>query len=335
MIARVRRWMKATPALSFSLVLHLLVFVALGAVTFATLQPKEELLITASVVEASDAPVEEMAEIDLGELEEFEAEEFETEVAEMTDVVLDEVSIDAPVAEALPDIAGNAPPVGSEASKSEASEVKSKRPVAKKGKQANASFYGAPAQGNRFLFIVDNSTSMVNGKMLTTLDQLMQTVGKLKAKQEFHVIFYSDAAYPLFYPDPDPGWVKADKANKTKLFRWLQSVELCGGGRLDLALQKAFELQPDSIFLVGDGQDIGKAEEDVVVQQTEKQRFVVHTLCIGGNGKGAEKLAGLAEYTGGTFRFVTPTPQHVEMAKQVKFKMNRKRGKIWGKDVGR
>ena len=322
--------MKATPALSFSLLLHVVAFVGLGAITFATWQPKEELTITATAIEASEAPIEELTEIDMGDLEEFEEETFEEDVAEMSDMVLEDVAVDAPIAEAMPEVTGTAAPVGSAAA--ESANKSASLPNKKQGAKA-ASFYGAPAQGNKFAFIVDNSNSMVNGKMLTTMDQLLRTINGLTAKQEFYVIFYSDTAYPMFYPNSETGWVKADKANKARLFEWLKTVELCSGGRLDVALKKAFQLEPDSIFLVGDGSDVGKAEKDVITEQTKIRRFVVHSLCIGGDGKAAEKLAGLSEYTGGTFRFVQPLPEFVAMSKTNKFKMNRSRGKVWGKDI--
>lgn len=332
---RFRAWMKTAPALSFSLLLHLVAFLILGAATFVAWEPEKELLITASSVDVSEAPIEELTEIDMGELEDFEEETFEEEVAEMSEIVLDDVSIDAPIADAIPEVVGTAPPVGTSANKGKESATKPKKKSSKKGGKSKASFYGAPAQGNRFAFIVDNSNSMVNGKMLTTIDQLLRTVRGLTKEQEFYVIFYSDTAYPMFYPNSESAWVTANKENKQRLYDWLQTIELCSGGHLEEALALAFQLEPDSIFLVGDGTDVGKAEQDVVVAQTKKRRYAVHTLCIGGNGEGAKKLAGLAEYTGGTFRFVQPIPALVEMSKTTKFKMNRSRGKVWGKKIGR
>ena len=331
---RFRTWMKATPALSFSLLLHIVAFAVLGAVTFATLQPKEELTITASAIEASDEPIEELAEIDMSELDEFEEESFTEDVAEMSDMVLEDVAVDAPIAEATPELSGTAPPVGTGAAES------ATKSAAKGGKRKGgkaASFYGAPAQGNRFAFIVDNSNSMVRGKMLTTMDQLMSTINGLTAKQEFYVIFYSDTSYPMFYPNSETDWVVASKVNKQKLNEWLQTVELCSGGRLDLALKKAFALEPDSIFLVGDGSDVGQAEQDVVTAQTKERRYVIHALCIGGDGSAAKRLASIAEYTGGTFRFVQPQPNFVQMSQdpRFQFKMNKSRGKVWGKNIGR
>ena len=194
----------------------------MGAVTFATLQPKEELTITASAVEVSETPMEELAEIDMSELEDFEDEPLETELPEMSDVVVEEVAIDAPVAEAVPEVAGSAPPVGTAAAEAARSLAAGGPPGQNKSK-GSTSFYGAPAQGNRFAFVVDNSKSMVNGKMLTTIDQLLRTVNSLSPKQEFYIIFYSDQAYLMFHPVTESSWVKATQANKGKVFQWFSN----------------------------------------------------------------------------------------------------------------
>ena len=327
LIARVRRWLKTAPALSFSLVVHLVVFALLGVVTFATLQPKEELTITASAVEVSETTMDELVEIDISELEDFEDQPLETELPELSDMVVEEVAVDAPPAEAVPELAGTAPPVGTAAADA-AKALAAGGPAGKNTRKGSTSFYGAPAQGNRFAFIVDNSKSMVNGKMLTTIDQLLRTVNSLKAKQEFYIIFYSDQAYLMFHPVTESSWVPATQANKNKVFQWLRSVQLCQGGRLDAALKKAFALEPDTIFVVGDGTDVGEAERKVLMAQLKTRRYPINTLCIGGDGAAAKRLENIATLSGGNFQFVRPSPQFVEMAKSLKFQRN-PQGQAW------
>jgi Mg-chelatase subunit ChlD len=52
------------------------------------------------------------------------------------------------------------------------------------GKQGtDASFFGAKSRGNRFVFVVDNSGSMGDGRMETTLMELQRSVEAMKEDQ--------------------------------------------------------------------------------------------------------------------------------------------------------
>ena len=50
--------------------------------------------------------------------------------------------------------------------------------------------------------------------------------------QSFYIVFYSDQAYPMFYPQNELHFVKATPENKQRLVPWLQTLELCSGGKL-------------------------------------------------------------------------------------------------------
>ena len=90
-----------------------------------------------------------------------------------------------------------------------------------------ASFFGARSRGERFVFVVDNSNSMIRGRFETALLELIRTVDNMTPEQQFYVIFFSDTAYRMFHPNPAPGLVSATESNKRRLKSWLSTVQLC------------------------------------------------------------------------------------------------------------
>src|SRR5689334_3254696 len=68
-------------------------------------------------------------------------------------------------------------------------------------------FFGTEARGNRFVFVVDNSSSMKGGRLEMAVAELRRTIDALSPKQSFYVIFVSDQTYPMFYPEREPGLV--------------------------------------------------------------------------------------------------------------------------------
>ena len=55
----------------------------------------------------------------------------------------------------------------------------------KGGPVGAAMFFGTKAKGDRFVFVVDNSSSMKNGRLELALAELVKTVGSLTPKQSF------------------------------------------------------------------------------------------------------------------------------------------------------
>jgi hypothetical protein len=177
------------------------------------------------------------------------------------------------------------------------------------------SFFGTPARANRVVFLVDNSASMKQGRMETTLFELARSVEQLGEKQEFYVVFYSDQAYPMFYPQSVMEPLRATRENKQRLFRWLQTVELCIGGKLLDAVKLADSLEPEVVYLLSDG-DIAGNKTMEQLTQLNNRRFSIHTLGMGvKKPQDAQNLALIAQANRGTFQMVGTLPAAVQMAK--------------------
>ena len=191
------------------------------------------------------------------------------------------------------------------------------------------SFFGTPAQANRIVFLVDNSASMKQGRMETTVFELARSVEAMSDKQEFYVVFYSDQAYPMFYPASVMQPLAATRENKQRLYRWLPTVELCSGGALLKAMDLAESLQPEVVFILTDGNITGTRTLERLAQSNDR-RFAIHTLGMGvAKPRDAQNLLAIAQANRGTFQMVRPLPAAVQSAKLRPIRSN-EAGLSWG-----
>ncbi|MGD9633133.1 MAG: VWA domain-containing protein [Pirellulales bacterium] len=190
-------------------------------------------------------------------------------------------------------------------------------------------FFGTPARANRVVFLVDNSGSMKQGRMETTLLELARSIEALGEKQEFYVVFYSDQAYPMFYPHSEMSAVPATRENKQRLYRWLQTVELCVGGALLKAVEIAESLEPQVVYVLSDGNITSQRTLEQLTQPSGR-KFALHTLGMGvAKPQDAQNLAAIAAAHHGTFQMVRPLPAAVQMAKARPIRSN-SFGVAWG-----
>ena len=183
------------------------------------------------------------------------------------------------------------------------------------------------------MFVVDNSGSMADGRMETTLMELQRSVEAMKEDQLFSIIFYSDQVYPLFYPESVTELVPATRENKQKVAKWLPTVEMCLGGRLREAMDLALTMEPQVVYLLSDG-DI--RSEPLMRHLTEPNdwKFVIHTFGMTvRNPSHLAKLSAIATSHGGQFIPVSIHPAAAQMSRQRPVKYNREPGLVWGTKV--
>ncbi|MEN0110014.1 MAG: VWA domain-containing protein, partial [Planctomycetota bacterium] len=194
-------------------------------------------------------------------------------------------------------------------------------------------FFGSDAVANRVAFVVDNSGSMQRGRLETTLMELDAAVWRLTPSQEFHVVFFSDQAYPMFFPASDPGPIEASEANKRALSEWLGTVEMCLGGRLLDAMEIAARAEPDVAYLLTDG-DIRSARVRADMTAAGAWGFPIHTLGMGARTNDhIAVLQTIAGNSGGEYRPVDAIPAAVQRARQRPIRYHRTPGEVWGSAV--
>jgi hypothetical protein len=303
----------ASPLL-FSLALHAVALLLCLSLTFATLVQQTTPLL-ASPMQLDDEAAHEISE--------FEIEPTKFDDAEVQNVVAheDDFNIaDNLLREFDPNKLGAGPqPLGDvgqlDALPSELGDLMAGAgsPGAGKpgGPPGEAIFFGARSKGNRFVFVVDNSSSMKGGRLETATAELLKTVDSLAPRQAFYVIFVSDQTYPMFYPLPVPDLLPATAANKKRLADWLPKAILASGKNRELikAMDMAAALRPDAVFLLWDG-DLkysDKVRLDVMTHLTRPNEwnFAIHTLGMGVTSlDAAYNLTAIAEAHGGSFRRV-------------------------------
>ncbi len=195
-----------------------------------------------------------------------------------------------------------------------------------------AMFFGVRVTGNRFCYVVDNSNSMNGGKFETAVFELVKSVRQLEKHQYFYVIFYSDTAYPLFYPETATGWVQATDQNKRKLEYWLMTVHRCLRTQGEEAMEMAFRMNPDAIYLLGDGAFGDKTVEKTLA--TDSRYTTIHTLGFKMSEKAAQGFRDVAAQFKGTFTEVAVTPAMVELSKRLKRPSNNSQNGVWGIKLG-
>lgn len=191
------------------------------------------------------------------------------------------------------------------------------------------SFFGVKTVGKRFVYVVDNSNSMSKGRLEAAIQEVQDSVDMLKPNQFFYVIFYSDTAYPLFYPKVAKTFPNATPANKAKLREWLATVEHCLHTRGEEAMEMALNLKPDVIYLMGDG-----AFTDGTVKQTLARidpRILIHTFGFDMN-KANDKAGfeAIAKKFRGDFHDVRVSPEMLIVERTNKRPHNRFRHGVWG-----
>jgi hypothetical protein len=178
------------------------------------------------------------------------------------------------------------------------------------GEQGAAVFFGARSQGDRFVFVVDNSSSMKNGRLEAAIAELIRSVEALSPRQAFYVIFVSDQIYPMFYPQAAADLLLATPPNKKRLAEWLPRAATASGKNRELikAMDMAASLRPHAVFFLWDGRmDHAGVRQDVMTHMTRPNQwgFPIHTIGMGVDSLDSEyNLTAIAQASGGTFRRV-------------------------------
>ena len=179
--------------------------------------------------------------------------------------------------------------------------------------KSQASFFGAQAEGNRFVFVIDSSGSMRGPRWEALCKELIRAIQSLSSDQDFFVISFDSTAHPMFGTPPPKGkFLKAVKKNVDQLRNWIRSIE---HGRQTFpasAVGIAMKLEPDAIFLLSDGEINDSTVEDLRIWNRKldsdgyaKTLVPIHTVLLHSQ-IGYATLENIAKENGGTFTPVRP-----------------------------
>jgi hypothetical protein len=170
-------------------------------------------------------------------------------------------------------------------------------------------FFGSPAYGKKFVFVVDSSTSMRGIRWTTATQELMASLTNLITDAEFFVICFDIVEHPMFdqYP-PDNRYLKGNPETLQRVEQWILSLELGHNTYPARALEIAIDMKPDAIFLLSDGKIRDNSVELLRImnrsRETGKVRIPINTILLMST-EGQPQLQTIAEENGGKFRNVT------------------------------
>jgi hypothetical protein len=310
------KYRKTAPPILFSLVIHAAALVLCVTLTFATIVEPRVPLYASPTADENDIPAE-LGEIKI-EPTKFDDPELTNTIAEREEFNLaDNLLRDAEPAE----LGAGAKPQGDigqlDALPRDLATLMAGLGTPSKGKPGGemgaAVFFGARSKGDRFVFVIDNSSSMKGGRLDMAAAELLKTVDALSPRQSFYVIFVSDQPYPMFYPEREADLIPATPANKKRLAEWMPKAILASGKNRELmtAMDMAAALRPQAVYLLWDG-DLRYSEKvrfDVMTHLTQPQNFTVHTLGMGITSLDSEQnLATIARAHGGIYRRIDLPP---------------------------
>jgi hypothetical protein len=331
----IKRARRVTPSVAASLALHGAVILAIFSITVATIG-RSEPTFTTTILDLGEKPPESEENFDLGQFSEVAIDDSVVQAADVKGLQADvpgpivsdvipvgfesiegppnagEAGIDAPPTDAgtMPAGAGGARTDGKGTPSGTGSGQKRGTGSGARGGTGSALFFGTQTKGDRFVFVVDNSSSMKGGRLEMALTELVKTVEGLTPRQSFYVIFVSDQPYPMFYPQTEPALMAATPQNKNRLREWLPKAILASGHNREMikAMDMAAALGPQAVYLLWDG-DLKYSDNvrlDVMSHLTQTPwNFVVHTVGLGITSlDGEQNLTVIAQAHHGQYRRV-------------------------------
>lgn len=158
---------------------------------------------------------------------------------------------------------------------------------------------GRARGARRIVFVVDRSGSMAD-TFHAVKKELRRSVSSLLRGQRFHVIFFSQG--PIV-ENPPRKLVNAVPGHKEEFFQFLDQVEAGGGTQPELAMRRAFDLEPELIYFLTDG--LFDASLLVKLREWNKsERIKISTIAYVSD-EGRPLLEQIAREHGGQFRFVS------------------------------
>ncbi len=174
--------------------------------------------------------------------------------------------------------------------------------------KTRASFFGAEADGNRFVFVIDSSGSMRGPRWEALCKELVRAIKSLSPDQEFFVLSFDSMAHPMFGLAPPKGkFLKAVDKNLDRIRNWLRSIQHGSQTLPSSAVGIAMKLEPDAIFLLSDGEINDSTVEDLRIWNRKKDEegnvktlVPIHTVLLH-SPMGFATLETIARENGGTF----------------------------------
>ena len=148
--------------------------------------------------------------------------------------------------------------------------------IAEIGGSRGVSGMFAGGRGSKFVYVLDKSSSMAApGRFESVIAELTRQLGSLKAAHQFYIIFFDEWAHPM----PATSLQPASPQNLRAAVAWLRTVRPGHGTEPTEAVLLALELNPDTIWILSDGEFSGDVVARVNAANRTKQ-VSINTIAI-------------------------------------------------------
>jgi len=175
------------------------------------------------------------------------------------------------------------------------------------GSGRGSGFFGAGGEASKIVYVVDRSGSMTDSIDYVKFE-LKRSIGELGEETEFHVVFYSSGP-PVEMPTRR--LVNATDRNKQLAFEFIDGIIAQGETDPSKALERAFEVKPELIYLLTDG-EFDRAMVDLLKRLNRDQKITVHTIGFWAwrsrrdsePPSGEEVMKNMADQNGGNYKAI-------------------------------
>ena len=139
------------------------------------------------------------------------------------------------------------------------------------GPKSKATFFGAEAEGNRFVFVIDSSLSMKGPRWEALCRELIRSIQTLSPDQKFFIIGFDSGEHPMFDLVPTKrAFLPPSTENLAKVAYWLESFQHGTATLPSKSIGIAMRLEPDAIFLLSDGEIADNTVNDLRIWNHKK-----------------------------------------------------------------
>ncbi|HWB08998.1 MAG TPA: hypothetical protein VG826_07230 [Pirellulales bacterium] len=199
--------------------------------------------------------------------------------------------------------------------------------TSRRGSGTGASFFGTVAYGDRFVYLVDISTSMDRGQGLSpgegnrfarAMEELQSSIDRLSPAQSFYVILFNGETRRMFDDTAIfPKHLPATPENKRRLSDWLATIRTGEWTDPRAALKLGLTMRPSALFLLSDGEFNGQQQGlnggllngnpsvSEVIERHNRVGTPIHTVAYEDKSS-CRQMEQIARSTGGEYQFVAP-----------------------------
>ena len=168
-----------------------------------------------------------------------------------------------------------------------------------------AQFFGLRAQGTRFVYVFDRSSSMEGRPLQAAKSELISSLAALSPRDRFQVVFYNDQPQivPAFRGQE---WLRADEPGKRLAAGFLGGILADGPTNHLPALLAALQLSPDVIFFLTDSQGLALHPQQLAYIRQVNRGAMIFTIEFGVGPRGLTPsfLERLAMENGGQHTYI-------------------------------